>query len=169
MAEVLRCNLDNILSSSILDRLNLEKGQYMPLSAHREEHIDSDSAFFSIFESVNELAGKYNVPIIYSCHPRSRKRLEESKIPLHPLIVPHEPLGFFDHNNLQINAMAVISDSGTLPEEAAFYTSIGMPFPAICIRTSTERPEAVDKGCFVLAGVAKKGIFGVVKTSWTII
>lgn len=153
MAEVLRRNLREIENSDIHKRLGLEKGKYMLLSAHREENIDTEKNFLSLFTAINALAEKYNMPILYSCHPRSKKRLEMSGFQLDTRVIQHEPLGFHDYNCLQMNAFAVISDSGTLPEESSFFTSIGQPFPAVCIRTSTERPEALDKGCFVLAGI----------------
>ncbi len=153
MAEVLRRNLPMIEASDILNRLGLEAGKYMLLSAHREENIDTEANFISLFTSLNQLAETYDMPILYSCHPRSRKFLEARGFQLDPRIRLHEPLGFHDYNNLQMNAFCVISDSGTLPEESSFYTSIGKPFPAVCIRTSTERPEALDAGCFVLAGI----------------
>ena len=153
MSEVLRKNLPSILASDILDRLGLQPKGYILLSAHREENIDTEKNFTSLFTAINALAARYDMPILYSCHPRSRKRLEASGFVLDPRVVCHEPLGFHDYNALQLNAFAVVSDSGTLPEEASFYTSIGRPFPAVCIRTSTERPEALDKGCFLLAGI----------------
>ena len=153
MAEVLHANLKEIESSDILSRIGLESGKYMLLSAHREENIDTEKNFFSLFNAINAIAEKYRMPILYSCHPRSRKRLEQSGFQLNPLVIRHEPLGFHDYNCLQMNAAAVISDSGTLPEESSFFTSIGHPFPAVCIRTSTERPEALDKACFILAGI----------------
>lgn len=153
MAEVLRSNLKEIEASDILSRLNLEAKKYILLSAHREENIDTEKNFLSLFTAVNRLAEKYDMPILYSCHPRSKKRLESSGFKLDPRVIQHEPLGFHDYNNLQMNAFAVVSDSGTLPEESSFFTSIGKPFPAVCIRTSTERPEALDKACFVLAGI----------------
>ena len=153
MAEVLHANLKEIESSNILSRIGLESGKYMLLSAHREENIDTEKNFLSLFNAINAMAEKYRMPVLYSCHPRSKKRLERSGFPLNPLVIRHEPLGFHDYNCLQMNAAAVISDSGTLPEESSFFTSIGRPFPAVCIRTSTERPEALDKGCFVLAGI----------------
>ena len=153
MSEVLHENLDDIEKSYILNKLHLEPKKYMLLSAHREENIDSDENFYSLFNAINKIAEEYDLPILYSCHPRSRKRLEESNFKLNKNVIMHEPLGFHDYNNLQMNALAVISDSGTLPEEASFYLSIGKPIAAICIRTSTERPEALDKGCFVLAGI----------------
>ena len=158
MAEVLHLNLKGIEASDILDRLGLEKGKYMLLSAHREENIDTEKNFLSLFTAINALAGQYGMPILYSCHPRSRKRLEESGFQLDERVIRHEPLGFHDYNCLQMNAAAVISDSGTLPEESSFFTSIGKPFPAVCIRTSTERPEALDKGCFILAGIDEKNL-----------
>ena len=153
MAEVLTENLAKIEASDIHKRLNLEKGKYILLSAHREENIDTEKNFVSLFTAINRMAEKYDMPILYSCHPRSRKRLESSGFKLDPRVIQHEPLGFHDYNCLQMNAFAVVSDSGTLPEESSFFTSIGKPFPAICIRTSTERPEALDKGCFILAGI----------------
>ena len=155
MAEVLRANLESIKNSDILDRLGLEKGKYMLLSAHREENIDTEANFVSLFTAMNKLAETYDMPILYSCHPRSRKFLEQRGFKLDERIRLHEPLGFHDYNNLQMNAFCVISDSGTLPEESSFYTSVGNPFPAVCIRTSTERPEALDAGCFVLAGITE--------------
>ena len=158
MAEVLRANLKEIEGSDILQRLGLEKKRYMLLSAHREENIDTERNFRSLFNAINGLAEKYDMPVLYSCHPRSRKRLEESGFELDRRVIRHEPLGFHDYNNLQMNAHAVVSDSGTLPEESSFFTSIGRPFPAVCIRTSTERPEALDKGCFVLAGIDGRGL-----------
>ena len=158
MAEVLHENLANIEKSNILNKLHLESKKYMLLSAHREENIDSDENFYSLFNAINKIAEEYDLPILYSCHPRSRKRLEESNFKLNENVIMHEPLGFHDYNNLQMNALAVISDSGTLPEEASFYLSIGKPIAAVCIRTSTERPEALDKGCFVLAGIDEKSL-----------
>ena len=158
MAEVLRANLANIEASDIHARLGLEKGRYILLSAHREENIDTEKNFLSLFTAVNAMAEKYDMPILYSCHPRSRKRLEASGFQLDSRVIQHEPLGFHDYNCLQMNAFAVVSDSGTLPEESSFFTSIGHPFPAVCIRTSTERPEALDKGCFVLSGIDTKGL-----------
>ena len=165
MAEVLRNNLDDIKSSDILTRLGLEKKKYILLSAHREENIDTEKNFLSLFNAVNKMAEKYDMPILYSCHPRSRKRLESSGFELDRRVIRHEPLGFHDYNNLQMNAFAVVSDSGTLPEESSFYTSLGMPFPAVCIRTSTERPEALDKACFVLAGIDEKNLLQAVDTA----
>lgn len=153
MAEVLRANLAEIESSDIHQRLGLEKGKYILLSAHREENIDSDKNFLSLFTAINEMAKRYDMPILYSCHPRSRKRLEASGFKLDKRVIAHEPLGFHDYNCLQMNAFAVVSDSGTLPEESSFFLSVGYPFPAVCIRTSTERPEALDKGCFIIAGI----------------
>ena len=153
MAEVLRANLEEIEKSDVLKRLGLEPKKYILLSAHREENIDTEKNFRSLFGAINKLAEKYNMPILYSCHPRSRKRLEESGFELDARVIRHEPLGFHDYNNLQMNAFAVVSDSGTLPEESSFFTSVGRPFPAVCIRTSTERPEALDKACFMLAGI----------------
>ena len=165
MAEVLHLNLKEIEASDILDRLGLEKGKYMLLSAHREENIDTEKNFLSLFTAINALAEQYGMPILYSCHPRSRKRLEESGFQLNGRVIRHEPLGFHDYNCLQMNAAAVISDSGTLPEESSFFTSIGKPFPAVCIRTSTERPEALDKGCFILAGIDEKNLLQAVDTA----
>lgn len=153
MAEVLRANLAEIESSDIHQRLGLERGKYILLSAHREENIDSDKNFLSLFTAINEMAKRYDMPILYSCHPRSRKRLEASGFKLDKRVIAHEPLGFHDYNCLQMNAFAVVSDSGTLPEESSFFLSVGYPFPAVCIRTSTERPEALDKGCFIIAGI----------------
>lgn len=153
MAEVLHANLPQIEVSDVHQRLGLTKGEYMLLSAHREENIDTEKNFLSLFNAINRLAEKYQMPILYSCHPRSKKRLEATSFQLNPLVIQHEPLGFHDYNCLQMNAFAVISDSGTLPEESSFFTSVGHPFPAVCIRTSTERPEALDKGCFILAGI----------------
>ena len=153
MAEVLRANLSEIEASDIHKRLGLEKGKYLLLSAHREENIDTEANFNSLFTAINSLAEKYDLPILYSCHPRSRKRLEANGFKLDRRVIQHEPLGFHDYNCLQMNAFAVISDSGTLPEESSFFISVGHPFPAVCIRTSTERPEALDKACFVLAGI----------------
>ena len=158
MAEVLHNNLAEIEASDIHKRLGLEKGKYILLSAHREENIDTEKNFLSLFNAINEMAQKYDMPILYSCHPRSRKRLEASGFQLDRRVIRHEPLGFHDYNCLQMNAFCVVSDSGTLPEESSFFTSIGHPFPAVCIRTSTERPEALDKGCFVLSGIDTKGL-----------
>ena len=158
MAEVLHNNLAEIEASDIHARLGLEKGKYILLSAHREENIDTEKNFLSLFNAINKMAEKYDMPILYSCHPRSRKRLEASGFKLDPRVIQHEPLGFHDYNCLQMNAFAVVSDSGTLPEESSFFTSIGHPFPAVCIRTSTERPEALDKGCFVLSGIDTVGL-----------
>ncbi|MBP5771102.1 MAG: UDP-N-acetylglucosamine 2-epimerase (non-hydrolyzing) [Bacteroidaceae bacterium] len=158
MAEVLHNNLADIEASDIHKRLGLEKGKYILLSAHREENIDTEKNFLSLFTAINRMAEKYDMPILYSCHPRSRKRLEQSGFQLDPRVIQHEPLGFHDYNQLQMNAFAVVSDSGTLPEESSFFTSIGHPFPAVCIRTSTERPEALDKGCFVLSGIDTEGL-----------
>ena len=153
MAEVLRANLERIEASDIHKRLGLTKGQYILLSAHREENIDTDANFAALFTAINAMAEKYDMPILYSCHPRSRKRLEATGFRLDPRVIAHEPLGFHDYNCLQMHSFAVVSDSGTLPEESSFYLSVGKPFPAVCIRTSTERPEALDAGCFVLAGI----------------
>lgn len=158
MAEVLHQNLDKIESSDIHARLGLEKGRYILLSAHREENIDTEKNFTNLFTAVNKMAETYDMPVLYSCHPRSKKRLEVSGFQLDSRVIQHEPLGFHDYNCLQMNAFAVVSDSGTLPEESSFFTSIGHPFPAICIRTSTERPEALDKACFVLAGIDEKSL-----------
>lgn len=158
MAEVLHDNLAEIEASDIHKRLGLEKGKYILLSAHREENIDTEKNFLSLFNAINKMAEKYDMPILYSCHPRSKKRLEASGFVLDKRVIQHEPLGFHDYNCLQMNAFAVVSDSGTLPEESSFFTSVGHPFPAICIRTSTERPEALDKGCFVLSGIDTVGL-----------
>ncbi|MBQ9371211.1 MAG: UDP-N-acetylglucosamine 2-epimerase (non-hydrolyzing) [Thermoguttaceae bacterium] len=158
MAEVLRANLEEIKSSDIHKRLGLEKRKYILLSAHREENIDTEKNFLSLFSAVNAMAAKYDMPILYSCHPRSRKRLESSKFQLDKRVIQHEPLGFHDYNCLQMNAFAVVSDSGTLPEESSFFASIGAPIPAVCIRTSTERPEALDKALFILSGIDAKGL-----------
>ena len=165
MAEVLHKNLSRIQRSDILKRLDLKPGKYILLSAHREENIDTEKNFQSLFNAINALAAKYDMPILYSCHPRSRIRLEKSGFQLDSRVIRHEPLGFHDYNHLQMNAFAVVSDSGTLPEESSFYTSIGYPFPAVCIRTSTERPEALDKGCFVLAGIDEKSLLQAVATA----
>ena len=165
MAEVLHANLDAILASDIHARLGLEKGRYILLSAHREENIDTPAHFESLFGAINALAEKYDMPILYSCHPRSRKRLEDSGFVLDKRIIRHLPLGFHDYNCLQVNAFAVVSDSGTLPEESSYFTSVGHPFPAVCIRTSTERPEALDKACFVLAGIDKTSLLQAVETA----
>lgn len=158
MAEVLRDNLDDIMKSDIHNKLGLEKGKYILLSAHREENIDTDRNFYSLFNAINKMAEKYDMPILYSCHPRSRKKLESSGFELDRRVIQHEPLGFHDYNCLQMNAYCVVSDSGTLPEESSFFTSIGHPIPAVCIRTSTERPEALDKGDFILSGIDEKGL-----------
>ncbi len=165
MAEVLQGNLDSIRTSDILSRLKLEPKRYILLSAHREENIDTEKNFLSLFTAINKLAEKYDMPILYSCHPRSKKRLEASGFKLDRRVIQHEPLGFHDYNNLQMNAFAVVSDSGTLPEESSFFTSVGSPFPAVCIRTSTERPEALDKACFVLAGIDEKSLLQAVVTA----
>ena len=165
MAEVLRANLARIEASDILTRLGLEPHKYMLLSAHREENIDTEKNFVDLFTSINALAEKYDMPILYSCHPRSRKRLEAMGFRLDERVRLHEPLGFHDYNHLQMNAFCVVSDSGTLPEESSFFTSVGHPFPAVCIRTSTERPEALDKGCFILAGIAAGGVEQAVETA----
>ncbi|RNM31031.1 UDP-N-acetylglucosamine 2-epimerase (non-hydrolyzing) [Absicoccus porci] len=158
MAEVLHNNLAEIEASDIHSKLGLEKGKYILLSAHREENIDTEKNFLSLFNAINKLAEKYNMPILYSCHPRSKKRIESTGFKLDPRVIQHEPLGFHDYNCLQMNAFAVVSDSGTLPEESSFFTSVGHPFPAVCIRTSTERPEALDKACFILSGIDEKGL-----------
>ncbi|MDO5148122.1 MAG: UDP-N-acetylglucosamine 2-epimerase (non-hydrolyzing) [Oscillospiraceae bacterium] len=165
MAEVLHQNLAEIEASDIHARLGLEKGKYILLSAHREENIDTEKNFMSLFTAINKMAEKYDMPILYSCHPRSKKRLEASGFQLDSRVIQHEPLGFHDYNCLQMNAFAVVSDSGTLPEESSFFTSVGHPFPAICIRTSTERPEALDKACFVLAGIDEKSLLQAVDTA----
>ena len=165
MAEVLHKNLNEIESSDILKRLNLKKGKYILLSAHREENIDTEKNFLSLFNAINAMAEKYDMPVLYSCHPRSRKRIEESNFKLDSRVIRHDPLGFHDYNSLQMNAFAVVSDSGTLPEESSYLTSIGHPFPAVCIRTSTERPEALDKGLFILAGIDEKSLLQAVETA----
>lgn len=165
MAEVLHQNLAKIETSDIHTRLGLEKGKYILLSAHREENIDTEKNFMSLFTAINKMSEKYDMPILYSCHPRSKKRLEASGFQLDSRVIQHEPLGFHDYNCLQMNAFAVVSDSGTLPEESSFFTSVGHPFPAICIRTSTERPEALDKACFVLAGIDEKSLLQAVDTA----
>ena len=165
MAEVLRANLDSIRRSGILSKLGLSPKGYILLSAHREENIDTEKNFLSLFTAINAMAEEYDMPILYSCHPRSRKRLEESGFSLDPRVIAHEPLGFHDYNCLQRNAYCVVSDSGTLPEESSFFTSIGESFPAVCIRTSTERPEALDKGCFVLSGIETAGLLQAVRTA----
>lgn len=165
MAEVLAENLEDIERSDILNRLGLKKGKYILLSAHREENIDTEKNFISLFTAINKMAEKYNMPVLYSCHPRSKKRLEESGFKLDSRVIKHEPLGFHDYNNLQMNAFAVVSDSGTLPEESSFFTSVGKPFPAVCIRTSTERPEALDKACFILAGIDGDSLLQAVDTA----
>ncbi|MBQ9977533.1 MAG: UDP-N-acetylglucosamine 2-epimerase (non-hydrolyzing) [Clostridia bacterium] len=167
MAEVLSENLKEIEKSDIHKKLSLKKGKYILLSAHREENIDTEKNFLSLFTAINKIAEKYDMPVLYSCHPRSKKRLEESGFQLDSRVIRHEPLGFHDYNCLQMNAFAVVSDSGTLPEESSFFTSIGKPFPAVCIRTSTERPEALDKGCFVLAGIDEKSLVQAVETAVT--
>ena len=165
MAEVLHNNLSEIEASDIHARLGLKKGRYILLSAHREENIDTEKNFLSLFNAINQMAEKYNMSILYSCHPRSRKRLEASGFKLDKRVIQHEPLGFHDYNCLQMNAFAVVSDSGTLPEESSFFTSVGHPFPAICIRTSTERPEAIDKGDFIIAGIDEKSLLQAVDTA----
>lgn len=167
MAEVLHVNLENIEKSDIHARLGLEKGRYILLSAHREENIDTEANFTSLFTAINAMAAKYDMPVLYSCHPRSRKRLEQSGFALDKRVIAHEPLGFHDYNCLQMNAFCVVSDSGTLPEESSFFTSVGKPFPAVCIRTSTERPEALDKACFILAGIGEKSLLQAVDTAVT--
>ena len=163
MAEVLHANLENILSSNILERLDLKPGKYILLSAHREENIDTEKNFLALFGAINKMAEKYNMPILYSCHPRSKKRLEQSDFKLDNRVIMHEPWGFYDYNCLQINSFAVVSDSGTLPEESSFFASLGYAFPAICIRTSTERPEALDKGNFLLAGIEEQSLLQAVE------
>ena len=165
MAEVLHENLPDIEASDVHERLGLQKGRYILLSAHREENIDTQKNFLSLFNAVNAMAQKYDMPVLYSCHPRSRNRLAAAEFQLDPRVIQHEPLGFHDYNCLQMNAFAVVSDSGTLPEESSFFTSIGRPFPAVCIRTSTERPEALDKGCFILAGIDEKSLLQSVDTA----
>ena len=165
MAEVLRANFAKIEASDVLERLGLEKGRYILLSAHREENIDTEKNFLDLFRSVNRLAEAYDMPILYSCHPRSKKFLEQRNFKLDARVRLHEPLGFHDYNHLQMNAFCVVSDSGTLPEESSFFTSVGRPFPAVCIRTSTERPEALDKGCFILAGIRGGGVEQAVATA----
>ncbi len=167
MAEVLRNNLAEIEKSDVHERLGLQKGKYILLSAHRKENIDNEKNFLSLFTAINKMAEKYDMPILYSCHPRSKKRLEASGFVLDKRVIRQEPLGFHDYNCLQMNAFAVVSDSGTLPEESSFFTSIGKPFPAVCIRTSTERPEALDKACFVLAGIDEKSLLQAVDTAVT--
>ena len=165
MAEVLKAHIADIEKSDILNKLGLQKGKYILLSAHREENIDTDENFRSLFNSINAIAEKYDVPVLYSCHPRSAKRLEKTKFTLDKRVIMHKPLGFIDYNNLQMNAMCVVSDSGTLPEESSFFLSIGKPFPAVAIRTSTERPEALDKGNFILSGISKKEVLQSVETA----
>lgn len=165
MAEVLHENLNEIEASDIHERLGLEKGKYILLSAHREENIDTEKNFLSLFTAINKMAEKYDMPILYSCHPRSKKRIESTGFKLDSRVIQHEPLGFHDYNCLQMNAFAVVSDSGTLPEESSFFTSVGHPFPAVCIRTSTERPEALDKACFILSGIDEKGLLQSVDTA----
>ena len=165
MAEVLHHNLEEIKQSDILEKLNLEPKKYILLSAHREENIDTEKNFLSLFMAINLLAEKYDMPILYSCHPRSKKRLEQSGFKLDKRVIRHEPLGFHDYNKLQMNAFCVVSDSGTLPEESSFFTGVGNPFPAVCIRTSTERPEALDKACFILAGIDEKNLLQAVNTA----
>lgn len=165
MAEVLHNNLAEIEASDVHKRLGLEKGKYILLSAHREENIDTEKNFLSLFNAINKMAEKYDMPILYSCHPRSKKRIEATGFKLDPRVIQHEPLGFHDYDCLQMNAFAVVSDSGTLPEESSFFTSVGHPFPAVCIRTSTERPEALDKACFILSGIDEKGLLQSVDTA----
>lgn len=165
MAEVLHNNLASIETSDIHERLGLTKGRYILLSAHREENIDTESNFYSLFNAINAMAEKYDLPILYSCHPRSKKRLDATGFKLDSRVIQHEPLGFHDYNCLQMNSFAVVSDSGTLPEESSFFTSVGHPFPAVCIRTSTERPEALDKACFILSGIDTKGLLQAVDTA----
>lgn len=165
MAEVLHAYLDKMKKSDIHEKLGLEKGKYILLSAHREENIDTEKNFMSLFTAINKMAEKYDMPVLYSCHPRSKKKLLESGFVLDKRVIAHEPLGFIDYNCLQMNAFAVVSDSGTLPEESSFFTSVGHPFPAVCIRTSTERPEALDKGCFILAGIDERSLLQAVDTA----
>jgi len=165
MAEVLHNNLDEIEKSDIHEKLGLQKGKYILLSAHREENIDTDRNFLSLFNAINKMAEKYDMPVLYSCHPRSRKKLEGMNFRLDERVIRHEPLGFHDYNCLQMNAFCVVSDSGTLPEESSFFTSVGHPFPAVCIRTSTERPEAMDKACFIISGIDEKGLLQSVDTA----
>lgn len=165
MAEVLHENLNNIMASNVHEKLGLEKGKYILLSAHREENIDTEKNFLSLFTAINKLAEKYDMPILYSCHPRSKKRLEQSGFVLDKRVIQNEPLGFHDYNCLQMNAFCCVSDSGTLPEESSFFASVGHPFPAVCIRTSTERPEALDKACFILAGIDEKSLLQAVDTA----
>lgn len=165
MAEVLHNNLAEIEASDVHKRLGLEKGKYILLSAHREENIDTEKNFLSLFNAINKMAEKYDMPILYSCHPRSKKRIEATGFKLDSRVIQHEPLGFHDYNCLQMNAFAIVSDSGTLPEESSFFTSVGHPFPAVCIRTSTERPEALDKACFILSGIDEKGLLQSVDTA----
>lgn len=165
MAEVLHANLAEIKASDIHQKLGLQKGKYILLSAHREENIDTKKNFLSLFTAINKMAERYDMPILYSCHPRSKKRLEQSGFKLDKRVIQHEPLGFHDYNCLQMNAFCVVSDSGTLPEESSFFTSVGSPFPAVCIRTSTERPEALDKACFILAGIDEKSLLQAVDTA----
>lgn len=165
MAEVLRANLSSIAASDVLEREGLEQGGYFLLSAHREENIDTEANFLSLFGAINALAEEYGKPILFSCHPRSRRRLEETGFSLHPFVRTHEPMGFHDYNKLQSSAFCVVSDSGTLPEESSFFASVGSPFPAVCIRTSTERPEALERGCFVLAGIDERGLINAVRTA----
>lgn len=167
MAEVLHENLKQIEASDIHERLGLQKGKYILLSAHREENIDTDKNFYSLFQAINKMAETYDMPVLYSCHPRSKKRLEATGFKLDRRVIQHEPMGFHDYNCLQMNAFAVVSDSGTLPEESSFFTSVGHPFPAVCIRTSTERPEAMEKGCFILAGIDEKSLLQAVDTAVT--
>lgn len=167
MAEVLHQNLAEIEKSDILEKLGLEPQKYILLSAHREENIDTEKNFLSLFTAINKMAEKYDMPILYSCHPRSRNRLAASGFELDRRVIQHEPLGFHDYNHLQMNAFAVVSDSGTLPEESSFFTSVGHPFPAVCIRTSTERPEALDKACFILAGIDEVSLLQAVDTAVT--
>lgn len=165
MAEVLQANIESIKASTILEKLSLKPQHYILLSAHREENIDTEKNFLSLFTAINKLAEKYDMPILYSCHPRSRKRLEATGFVLDSRVHMHDPLGFHDYNHLQMNAFAVVSDSGTLPEESSYFTSIDLPFPAVCIRTSTERPEALDKACFILAGIDEKNLLQAVDTA----
>ena len=165
MAEVLSAHIEDIERSEILKKLNLQKGKYILLSAHREENIDTETNFRSLFNAINAIARKYDVPVLYSCHPRSAKRLKQNKFKLDERVIMHKPLGFMDYNNLQMNAMCVVSDSGTLPEESSYFLSIGKPFPAVAIRTSTERPEALDKGNFILSGISEKEVLQAVEVA----
>ena len=169
MAEVLEAHINKIIDSDILTKLKLEKGKYILLSAHREENLDTDENFYSLFNAINKLAETYKVPVLYSCHPRSLKKLKEKKFKLSKNVIMHEPLGFIDYNNLQMNALCVVSDSGTLPEESSYFSAIGLPFAAVAIRTSTERPEALDKGNFILSGITEKEVLQSVKLATSMI